>query len=63
MQKYMCPSLAADGVDLCAGVSLDELLAAAVEIVEAEVGARVEGGAASGDDHGGGGGDVVGDQS
>ena len=49
-------SLAADGVDLVAGVSLDELLAATVEIVEAEVSARVEGVAASGDDDGGGGG-------
>ena len=48
-------SLAANGVDLGAGVSLDELLAATLEVVEAEVGARVEGGAASGDDGDGGG--------
>ena len=49
-------SLAANGVDLGAGVSLDELLAATLEVVEAEVGARVEGGAASGDDGDGDGG-------
>ena len=49
-------SLAANGVDLGAGVSLDELLAATLEVVEAEVGARVEGGAASGDGDGDGGG-------
>ena len=49
-------SLAANGVDLGAGVSLDELLAATLEVVEAEVGARVEGGTASGDDGDGDGG-------
>ena len=50
-----CTCLAADGLDLRLGVPLGELGAAALEVVEAEVRARVEGAAAEGKGGDGGG--------